>query len=112
MSEQNSGGTEHAPEDPYDPDDAKHIDEFPPFNGDRRASFAFDDEGNRYKVVSGDRFPSTYFIPEERWRENVLPERKGVGETCRGCGEAIEWDAIIVDSEYHLRCYVDAETEQ
>lgn len=105
-------GTNRGPEDPYDVRDAKHIDEFPPFNGDRLASFAFDDEGNRYKVASGDRWPSTYFIPEERWRENILPGRKGVGEKCRGCGVAIEWDAIIVNSEYHLRCYVDAETDR
>jgi hypothetical protein len=104
-------GTERSPSDPYDPDDALHIDEFPPFNGDRKARFAYDDDGNRHKVVSGGHFPSTYFIPEEKWRENVLPEREGVGEKCARCGEPIEWDAVIVNSEYHLRCYVDAEGE-
>jgi len=104
--------TERSPNDPYDAEDSLHIDEFPLFNGGQRAGFAYDDEGNRYKVVSGDRFPSTYFIPEEKWRVNVLPEREGVGKKCAECGETIEWDAIIVNSEYHLRCYVGTATDQ
>jgi hypothetical protein len=82
-----------------------HVDEFPPYNGDRKASFAFDDEGTRYKVWSGDRYPSTQFIPERLWREAVLPDRDGVGECCAGCGQCIEWDAVIVNGQYHLRCY-------
>lgn len=101
-----------SPPDPYDADNALHIDELPPFNGDTHAEFAFDDEGNRYKVVSGDRFPSTGFIPESQWRENVLPKRDGVGEECVECDETIEWNAIIVNSEYHLRCFVDTETDR
>jgi len=104
MSGQSSGGTEQAPPDPYDADNALHVDEFPPYNGDRLAAFAFDDEGNRYKVVSGDRIPSTGFIPKDQWRETVLPKRNGVGAECAECGERIEWNAIIVNSEYHLRC--------
>lgn len=99
------------PPDPFAPDDAKHIDEFPPFNGDRLAPFAVDDDGNRFKVASGDGYPATRFIPEELWRENALPERRGVGEPCRGCGRTIAWDAIIVKSEWHLRCYVGYENE-
>jgi hypothetical protein len=102
-----AGGT-----DRYEQDDARHIDEFPPYNGDRIAEWAYDDEGNRFKVKSGDRLPATYFIAEERWRENVLPDRDGVGETCVGCGETIEWDAIIVNSEYHVRCYVEWGTDR
>lgn len=105
MTEQFSVGAKQPPPDPYDADDALHIDEVPPYNGDRLAAFAFDDGSNRYKVVSGDRIPSTEFIPEDQWRENVLPEREGVGEACAECGETIEWDAVIVNSEYHLRCY-------
>lgn len=104
------GGTVRTPPDPYDSGDAMHVDEFPPFNGDQKASFAFDDDGNRYKVTSGERFPATKFIPERRWRETVMPDREGVGETCSGCGQIIEWDAIIVNSECHLRCYVGAGT--
>lgn len=110
-SEQSEGELEQTPSDPFDEADAMHVNEFPPFNGDRHASFAFDDDGARYKVVSGDRFPSTNFIREEKWRENVLPERKGVGEACAGCGVTIEWDAIIVNSEWHLRCYVESEED-
>jgi hypothetical protein len=106
VTEQSSVGAKQSPPSPYDADDALHIDEFPPYNGDRLAAFAFDDEGNRYKVVSGNRIPSTEFIPEGQWRENVLPGREGVGEECTECGETIEWDAIIVNSECHLRCYV------
>jgi hypothetical protein len=89
-----------------------HIDEFTPHNGARLAAFAFDDEGNRYKVITRDFNASTEFFPEEKWRENVLPERDGVGEACAACGETIEWDAIIVNSEYHLRCYVDKDTDR
>lgn len=97
--------------DPYDEDDAAHVDELPPFNGDAKASFAYDD-GGRYKVESGDNYPSTRLIPEEKWRENWMPEREGVGEECAGCGQTIEWDAIIVNSEYHLRCYVGTEADR
>jgi hypothetical protein len=105
-------GTVRSPPDPYDADDAQHIDEFPPHNGDRFAPFAFDDEGNRYKVISRDYNALTEFLPEEKWRETVLPERDGVGETCVGCGETIEWDAIIVNSEYHVRCYIEWDTDR
>jgi hypothetical protein len=109
---QSPGGTVRSLPDPYDADDALHIDEFPPYNGDRHAAFAFDDEGNRYKVFSRDFNALTEFFPEEKWRENVLPERDGVGEACAGCGRTIEWDAIIVNSAYHLRCYVDEAAER
>jgi len=112
MSEQSSDGTERTPSDPFDPDDAMHVDEFPPFNGDDKASFAFDDDGTRYKVTSGDRFPSTKFLPESQWRETFMPERDGVGEECSGCGEPIEWNAVIVNSEYHIRCYVGTDTDR
>jgi len=98
--------------DPYDPDDAMHVDDIPDYNGDRRASFAFDDAGTRYKVVAGDRIPRTYLIPEESWRETWMPKRPGVGEPCAGCDNKIEWDAIIVrsgDQNYHARCFPGGE---
>ena len=109
MTEQSSVATTQSPPGPYDADDALHIDEFPPYNGDRLAAFAFDDEGNRYKVGSGDRFPSTEFISEDQWSENVLPERKGVGEECAECGETVEWNATIVNSQFDLLPRVNAE---
>ena len=96
-----------APADPYDEGEAEHVDELPPFNGDGKASFAYDDDGNRYKVVSRDCNAKTELIPERKWRENWMPDREGVGEACAGCGRTIEWNAIIVNSEYHLRCYSD-----
>ena len=111
MTEQSSVAAKQSPPDPYDADDALHIDEVPPYNGDRLAAFAFDDEGNRYKIASGDCIPSTKFLPEDQWRENVLPERTGVGEECAECGRTIEWDAIIVNSAYHLRCYGGMDTD-
>lgn len=111
MNQNDTNGADR-PADPYDSDDARHVDEIPPYNGDRLASFAFDDEGHRYKVTSGERRPSTRLIPERQWREVFMPEREGVGETCPACGRAIEWDAIIVHSTYHLRCYVGADMDQ
>ena len=102
------------PQDPYDEDDAVHVDELPPFNGDATAAFAFDDEGTRYKVDSGERYPSTTLIPEERWYENRMPERDGVGKTCASCGNTIAWNAMIFrdcddDEYYHLGCYINDE---
>lgn len=99
------------PADPYDPECAVHVDALPEFNGDSKARFAFDDDGDRYKVVSGDNFPLTKLIPEQEWCENVLPERDGVGEPCEGCGNTIAWNAIIVNGSWHVGCYV-AEHEE
>jgi hypothetical protein len=105
-------GTECSPPDPYDESDAVHIDDLPSFNGDLTASFAYDDDGNRFKVTAGDSYPRTELIPEERWRQNWMPDREGVGQPCAGCGEKIEWDAIIANDEYHLRCFVREENQR
>lgn len=101
------------PDDPYNDSEAVHVDELPEFNGDSKASFAYDDDGTRYKVRSGEGYPETYLLPEERWRENWMPERDGVGDPCAGCENAIEWNAIILrddGEDYHLRCYEGGES--
>jgi hypothetical protein len=101
MSGQSQGGTVRSPPDPYDADDALHIDEFPPYNGARHAAFAFDDEGNRYKVSTGDRIPSTKFFPEDinaRIYEQLPDRPKGPNLLEIGPGE-IEHSEVVEHNE-------------
>lgn len=100
------GGDAH---DIPDPGGLPHKDELPPFNGDTKADWARDDEGNVFKVVCGDSFPKTGFIPKERTPEYFLPRREGVGQDCATCGGRIGEHAIILSDpegeRHHLRCY-------
>lgn len=90
-------------------DELPHKDDVPPYNGDRKAEWAIDDDGNVYKVVCADRYPETCFIPLEKTRDYVLPRRERVGDQCRLCDEEIGSFAIIVigpdGQSHHIGCW-------
>lgn len=91
------------------PEGLPHKDDLPPFNGDSKADWVRDDGGNVFKVVVGDNYPKTGFVPKERTPEYFLPRREGVGEDCATCGRRIGERAIILNDpegdRHHLRCY-------
>lgn len=97
------------PDDPYNPDNAVHVDELPPHNGRCKARYAYNSDGDRFKVRTSPANAETRLIPEKHWPEYTWAERDVVGDECSECGRLIRWmHTAVIDVNgdvQHYPCY-------